>query len=310
MPDGRGRCMVEAIRFAVLGPIRAWRNGIEVDTGAPQQQAVLAALLLREGAQASVDQLIDAVWGDGPPQTAAATVRTYIYRLRQLLDGAHTGLIESVAGGYALVTGPGTVDLARFNEWVARAQTAREEHDPALAAACLREGLTLWAGTPLAGVPGRYAETRRVLLAEQRLSATEELLAQELALGRHVRAAAELSALVAENPLRERLRELLMIALYGSGRSAAALAVFRDSRRLFRDELGLDPGPGLNKIHQRILDGDRTLAETPWCSWRCTADLPSDLSALTGRTEITGHVVALLEQPDGDPLWLVRACGP
>lgn len=254
--------MTEGIRFAVLGPVRAWRGGIEARTGAPQQQAVLAALLLREGAHVSTAQLIDAVWGEEPPRSAAATVRTYIYRLRQVLDDGGEGLIASISDGYALRTHPGAVDLERCHAWLARAQTAREDGNAALAAVCLREALALWAGTPLAGVPGGFAEARRATLAELRLSVTEELLELELELGRHVRTAAELSALVAENPLRERLRELHILALYNSGRTAAAMGAYEASLRVLRDELGVGPGPGLRRIHHVMVAGQAAPVRT------------------------------------------------
>ncbi|MEU8135060.1 AfsR/SARP family transcriptional regulator [Streptodolium elevatio] len=254
--------MTGEIRFAVLGPVRAWRDNSELRTGAPQQQAVLAALLLREGAQVSTSGLIDAVWGSVPPRSAAATVRTYIYRLRQSLDDGGERLIASISDGYALRLGTDALDLARCHAWLARSQAAREEGGTALAAVCLREALALWAGTPLAGVPGQFAASWRAALADLRLALTEELLSLELELGRHVRAAAELSALVAENPLRERLRELHVLALYSSGRQAAALAALEDFRHLLRDELGVDPGPGLRRVQRIVLTGQQTYAET------------------------------------------------
>lgn len=254
--------MTGEIRFAVLGPVRAWRGTTELRTGAPQQQAVLAALLLRKGAQMSTAQLIDVVWGDEPPRSASATARTYIYRLRQSLDGGGEGLIASISDGYALSADPDSLDLARCHTWLKRSQAAREEGNPALAAVCLRESLELWSGTPLAGVPGQFAASWRTALAELRLASTEELLALELELGRHVRAAAELSALVAENPLRERLRELHVLALYSSGRQTAALAAFEDFRQLLRDELGVEPGPRLRRVQRMMLTGQHMLAET------------------------------------------------
>ncbi|WTW99413.1 winged helix-turn-helix domain-containing protein [Streptomycetaceae bacterium NBC_01309] len=254
--------MTGEIRVSVLGPVRAWRDGSELRTGAPQQQAVLAALALRESAQVSTSGLIDAVWGSAPPRSAAATVRTYIYRLRQSLDDGGERLIASISDGYALRVGPDALDLARCHAWLARSQAAREEGGTALAAVCLREALALWSGTPLAGVPGQFAAAWRAALADLRLSLTEELLSMELELGRHVRAAAELSTLVAENPLRERLRELHVLALYSSGRQAAALAALEDFRRLLRDELGIDPGPGLRRVHRIVVTGQQPFAET------------------------------------------------
>ncbi|MCT9076531.1 AfsR/SARP family transcriptional regulator [Streptomyces fulvoviolaceus] len=251
--------MTEGTQFKVLGPVRVWRNGSELDVGHPKQRAVLAALLLRDGAQAQMEDLVDAVWGDDPPQTARGVLRTYVCRLRQTLADGGQDVIHRRTGGYALVSAPETVDLRRFEQLVSLAATARGAGDPERAAGRLREGLSLWQGTPLAAIPGPYAAYTRVLLAERRLAAAEDLLACDLDLGRHAQVAAEACALAAEHPLRERLRELQMTALYGAGRQAEALAVFDTTRRLLREELGVDPSAALREVHRRVLAADPTL---------------------------------------------------
>ena len=254
--------MATGIRFVLLGPVRAWRGETELELGHPQQRAVLAALLLGEGTSRTLEELADLVWGDDPPATALSTIRTCVYRLRQALGDENGDLIRSFGRGYRLVADPEAVDVVRFKRLVSQAEAARRTADPALAETLLTEALALWTGTALAGVPGPAAAAERMLLGELRLAAVEEHLVCGLDLGRHAETAAELTYLVATHPLRERLRELLMIALYGAGRQADALAVFHDTRRVLRNELGIDPAPRLQDVHRRILQSDPELRAT------------------------------------------------
>jgi DNA-binding SARP family transcriptional activator len=291
------------VRFAVLGPVRAWRGEAELDLGHPQQRAVLAALLVRAGAQVTLEQLIDGVWGAQGPASAAKVIRSYVYQLRLVLGRDGTGHIRSASGGYILEPGP-RLDLARFADLVARARQARGDGDPAAAAALFAEGLGLWAGTALAGIPGPGAAAQRTRLGELRLSVQEDHLAATVDLGSYDQAAAELSALVAGYPLRERLRELQMHALYGAGRQAEALEAFRQAARLLRDELGIDPGPGLRTMHQRILGTDPALlspapAPLPPTTARppapVPAQLPADIAHFTGRAGELDALTALAQ---------------
>jgi len=262
LPDGllkrfhvlREDLVESSVRFAVLGPVRAWRDETEVDLGTPQQRLVCAVLLLRDGTLATLDELIRAVWDDEPPRTAASTIRTYISRLRR----AGTP-IESRSGGYALTVPAGATDLGVFRRLLATAGIAGRDGDPRAALTALTEALRLWRGTPLAGLPGDWSAAQRTRLAESRLSALADRIAVELDLGRYAEQTAELSLLVAENPLHEGFRELYMHALYGSGRQAGALATFRDVQRRLATELGVRPGPGLRTLQQRILAADPTL---------------------------------------------------
>jgi DNA-binding SARP family transcriptional activator len=293
------------VRFAVLGPVRAWRGEAELDLGQPKQRAVLAALLVREGAQATLEELIDGVWGDEAPATSAKVIRSYVYHLRLVLGRDRTGHITSAGGGYALDAGP-RLDLARFTDLAARARRARKDGDPATAAARFAESLGLWAGTPLAGIPGPYAAAQRTRLGELRLAVQEEHLAAAVDLGSYDQAAAELSALAAGHPLRERLRELQMHALYGAGRQAEALEAFRQAARLLRDELGIDPGPALRTMHQRILSADPALlhpAPDPSSPPPAMASppapipaqLPADIAHFTGRAGQLDALTALAQ---------------
>jgi DNA-binding SARP family transcriptional activator len=258
---GRGRNsngkaqMFHEVRFEVLGPVRGWHGDTELELGSPQQRAVLAMLLLARGRQVSLDGLIDGLWENDVPKSAVGTVRTYVSRLRRRVDS-----IESIGDGYALRLGPAVLDLDEFERRVSEARAARDRHDAAHGVRLLRNALGLWRGAdPLAGVPGPYADSRRVPLTELYLTATEEKLAADIALGDHAGAVAELRALLADHPFRERLTELLMLALYKSGRQAEALYVFDGVRHRLSDELAVDPGPSLQTMHRRVLQADRQL---------------------------------------------------
>ncbi|WP_031081702.1 AfsR/SARP family transcriptional regulator, partial [Streptomyces sp. NRRL WC-3549] len=199
-----------ALRFSVLGPVRAWRADEPLPTGSPQQRALLAVLLLRDGRTATAAELIDALWGDAPPSQALATVRTYASRLRKVL-GPQTLVSES--GGYALRFRREDLDLTRAQDLAAEAEKTRGG-DRLRARALINELLGLWNGEVLASVPGPHADTQRTRLEEWRLQLTETRLDLDLEVGSHAEAVSELTALTAAHPLRERLRELLMVALY------------------------------------------------------------------------------------------------
>jgi DNA-binding SARP family transcriptional activator/tetratricopeptide (TPR) repeat protein len=253
--------MASGFSFAVLGPVRAWKDGSEVGLGSRQQQAVLAVLLLRAGTHVTVEYLVDALWSADPPPSAVGTIRTYISRLRKLPGGAD--LIRSAGSAYILITPPDSLDATRFRQCVERSRQARADGDVGLAAACLREGLALWQGPPLAGVPGRFADTQRTLLEEQWLTATEDSADIDLALGRHAEVIPALTALTSEHPYRERLRALLMLALYRAGRQADALAVFDTTRQQLSTDLGIEPGAQLRELQLRILAADPGLTHVP-----------------------------------------------
>ncbi|GII54193.1 hypothetical protein Pth03_25820 [Planotetraspora thailandica] len=278
--------MGERLRFEVLGPVRAWRGADEIELGSPQQRAILGILLLQTGAAASPDQLISAIWGAAAPPAAVGMVRSYVSRLRRVLDPGHpAAVIESAGGGYVLRTGD--LDLTEFQRRLGVAREARRAGDAPAAASALRSALGLWHGTPLAGVNGEYAEFERTRLAQLRLTAIEDLAAADVDSGRHAEAAAELAEVIAEHPLRERPYELLMLALYRSGRQAEALAAFGRAQRLLADELGLDPGPDLREMQRRILASDPALigpaVPAPASAAKRPTQLPPDLPEFVGR---------------------------
>lgn len=259
---------VNTFRFAVLGPVRAWRGERELDIGSPQQRVVLAALLLRRGRPLPLGELIDAVWGEEPPAAAVSVLRTYVSRLRKVLEpdrrpAEQPRALVSVGDGYLLRVPDDGLDLAVFQRRVAEAKEARAAGDVSGAADLLRAALDGWRGAALTGVPGPLAETARSWLDEEWLAALEARLDADIELGRHHEVIAELFPLTAGHPLREELCRLLMLALYRSGRQAEALAAYRGTRAALVAELGVEPGLSLQDLHDRILAADPALMPHP-----------------------------------------------
>ncbi|MDH2425484.1 BTAD domain-containing putative transcriptional regulator [Sphaerisporangium sp. TRM90804] len=252
------------LSFAVLGPVRAWLDGRELELGTPLQRSILAMLLLREGRAVTPMEMIDAVWGEDAPPRALGALRTYVSRLRAVLEPDRSPrtrpeLLTSVGRGYALRLEPNALDLALFEHRVTAAEAERRAGDLAGAAETVRGALALWSGEPLAGAVGPYVENQRGRLVERRIGVVETLMELDLELGRHAAVIPELIALTAEHPLRERLRGQLMLAYYRCGRQADALAVFTDTRHALVEELGIDPGRELASLHQRMLAADARL---------------------------------------------------
>ncbi|WP_308315935.1 BTAD domain-containing putative transcriptional regulator [Streptomyces sp. CC228A] len=295
----------------MLGPVRAWRGGEPLPSGSPQQRALLAALLLRDGRTATAAELIDALWGPEPPSQALAAVRTYASRLRKVLPA---GVLVSESGGYALRGRADALDLNVAQELAAEAEKARAAGDRAQARALVTKALGLWDGEPLASVPGPYAQTQRARLEEWRLQLTETRLDLALECGQHAETVSELTALTAAHPLRERLRELLMLALYRSGRQAEALAVYADTRRLLADELGVDPCPELSRLQERILRADDELARpvaepSPVAPVARPAQLPATVPDFTGRAAFVRELGELLATAEGSVMAVSALAG-
>jgi DNA-binding SARP family transcriptional activator len=301
----------EPVRFALLGHVRARRGQSELDLGPPQQRAMLALLLLHRGGVVSLDELRDQMWGSSPPRTASAAIHTYASRLRRTLAGVdqrqddHSEILSS-GGGYRLPITPETLDLVAFEYRVSEARAARARGDLPRTSASLHGALALWQGRALVGVHGDFVEHERNRLEELRVITLEERIVVDLELGRHHDVLAELTGLVSTYPLRERLRELLMLSLYRAGRQADALHVYQQTRTLLNGELGIDPGPGLRSLQQKILRSDPELsvpgsglvvaAGTDGLALGTPAQLPAGLPDFTGREAELAHLLAVLRR--------------
>lgn len=258
----------EPLRVAVLGPVRAWRGEVELDLGAARKRSVFAMLAVRANQVVSREQLIDGVWGEASPTSADGSLYTYVSALRRALEPDRfrwtTGQVLTSAGsGYSLKLEPHHLDVHRFDEYREDAQRRWAAKDYHGALAALNDALALWQGDALSGIPGPFAELHRARLGELRLATVERRAEAMVTIGEHAEAAVALSALVREFPLREGLRGLLMLALHRSGRSADALEVYRDARTVLIEDLGIEPGPALRRIHEQILANDPALAPPP-----------------------------------------------
>ncbi len=245
------------MQYAILGPLAARAEGRELAPGGRKQRAVLALLLVHANELVPTARIVEELWpAERPPPTAVKTVQVYVSHLRKLLGET---AIETRGPGYVLPVGPDDLDAARFERLVGESRRLLDA-DPAAAAEAAEQALGLWRGPALADVadlPFARGEIDR--LEELRTVAREQRLEAELALGRHAQAVPELERLVEQQPLRERPRALLMLALYRSGRHAEALAAYQDVRRALVDELGLEPGQALQRLEKAILVQDAGL---------------------------------------------------
>ncbi|MFB9628242.1 BTAD domain-containing putative transcriptional regulator [Nonomuraea helvata] len=250
---------MDGVEFRLLGSVGVWDTGRWLGPSTAQQRTVLAMLLLETGRPVAVARLETALWGAEPPESSRNAVQGHISRLRRLLAPFPEVTLVTSGRGYCLTVGRDRIDLHRFRELV---REAGGETDWERASGLLRAGLALWQGVPLADVAGRWLPDVVVPgLEEERLVALERRAALDLRRERHQEVAVELAALVGENPLRERLVSLLMTALLRCDRRTEALAVFRRVRRRFAEDLGIEPGEELQRLHQAILAGRDEAAE-------------------------------------------------
>jgi YVTN family beta-propeller protein len=265
--------------YRILGPLEVRDRDRIVELGGDKQRALLALLLLHAGEVISADRLIDDLWGERPPPGAQKALQAHVSRLRKALDIDGTrairtsrdpsavranGALVTRGRGYLLDVQPGELDLDRFRELLEQGRRALAGGDPENAAEMLRTGLKLWRGPPLADLSYEaFAQGAIAELEELRLAAIEDRVDADLALGRHEQVVAELTALVEQNPLRERLRMQLMLALYRCGREPQALDIYQEYRRGLAAELGLDPSPRLRQLESAILAADRSLDAPP-----------------------------------------------
>lgn len=310
------------MEFLVLGPLEVREGDRVIPLGGAKQRALLAALLLHPNEVVSRDRLIDGVWGEQPPATAAHTVETYVSRLRRALhDTENHDVLVTHPPGYMLRIDPEELDLKRFERLAWEGHRALAERNPRAGAELLRKALALFRGPPLDDVaffPFAQPEVDR--LEEMRLAALEDRMDADLAAGRSAELVAELEALVSTFPLRERLRAQLMVALYRAGRQADALEVYRRTRQYLAEELGVEPGATLRRLEQRILLHDPSLEavspETeagvpgvyasgepaavieaaPPIAPGVNANLPRPASSFVGREREVREVVSLLRE--------------
>jgi len=294
------------VEFRVLGPLEVRAEGRVLDLGGLRQRRVLAALLLRPNRVVSMARLTAAAWDGEPPATAGRQVRNRVAALRANLT-RFGGFIDTEESGYVLRVGPGELDVAVFDELVARGRAAGD-------AAVLREALALWRGPALADLGGTVLAGEAATLEERRVAAVEDCVELELAAGRHADLVAELRGLVAAHPLRERLVGHLMTALHRCGRQPEALAVYRELADRLADELGIDPSPALRRLHGALRGGAGTAADKPAGQPTGPAagevpprQLPAEGGCFTGRAADLARLDGMLSSGPADTAIVISA---
>jgi DNA-binding SARP family transcriptional activator len=252
------------LSFRILGPVEVLRDGRPLPLGSAKQRALLVCLLIRRGQTVPAGQLVDDLWAEEPPPSAEHQIHVYVSRLRKILDEDGLRPLVTRAPGYALEIGDADEVDAEVFERALRDARGRSADRPADALGALDGALRLWRGPSLADLRSEpFAGPVATRLEELRAVAEEERIGALLALGRHGETIPELEAVVDRYPLRERLRELQMLALYRSGRQAEALSAFETARRTLAEELGIDPSPTLRALEGAILRHDEELAAPP-----------------------------------------------
>ncbi|TCP50815.1 putative ATPase [Tamaricihabitans halophyticus] len=300
------------MRFGVLGPLAVWNaDGTEVAVPGRKVRALLANLLVLDGKPVSADRLMEHLWGADQPGNPAGALQAKVSQLRRVLDEVEPGgrqLLTAGPSGYALRLDQATVDANQFAELV---RDARQQPDPGVRAKLLREALDLWRGAAYADFADEeFARSTIDRLEESRRAAWDDAVQARLELGQHAELIGELSDALVHDPLRERLRALHMHALYLAGRQADALHSFDQLREHLAEELGLDPGPEISELRQRILRQDPTLrlAEPAHDTTRHTpprTNLPLPATEIIGRQAELSSIVATLH-----PGRLVTLLGP
>jgi DNA-binding SARP family transcriptional activator len=289
--------MVVAVEFRILGPLEVSDGDRRFDLGGTRHQAVLAMLLLSADRAVTVDRLLEAMYGEDLPSTPRSQVQIAISALRRKLAAHdHASAIFTREQGYVLHLGDGWLDSRRFEELAAAGRAAASAGQLEEAVASYRDAERLWRGPALAGLDSTVIQAAAARLDEQRLAVTEDRLEIELDLGRHRELVGELTELARAYPLRERLRGQLMLALYRCERSAEALAIYRQAREVMVEELGIEPGEQLRKLHHAILTGSPSLG-LPAVARQVQRPvptiprlLPADVADFTGRAAQLGQI--------------------
>ena len=291
------------MEFGILGPVEVLHQGTPVRLLGTKERLLLARLLIQPGVVVSTDALIDALWRAEPPENARNALQAVVTRLRRTLGLPARELLRARPPGYLLAVDRAQVDACRFEDLVT-AGRQRLPDDPQAASAVLDDALRLWRGAALHDVAEEeFARAEIDRLDALRMTALEARIDAELALNRHTDVLAELTALVAEHPLREHLRSQLMLALYRSGRQADALEVYRQTRAALVEELGVEPGPELTTLYQQMLRQDAAVAPPRPVSVR--ARLPARITPFIGRAAELADLCAVLRRSR-----LVTVLGP
>jgi DNA-binding SARP family transcriptional activator/tetratricopeptide (TPR) repeat protein len=301
----------------LLGPVQAWQGETELDLGSAHRRTVLAALAMSPNRTVSREELIDAVWGEAPPQSAQGSIYTYVSGLRRSLEpgrakGEGPQLLASIGSGYSLCLDAEAIDVHHFEALRERAQGQQSSGDLRGARETLDEALGLWHGVPLSGLPGPFAAAQRARLGEVRLATIERRAEIVLESDGHHELVAELTALTREHPFRETLRGLLMRALARSDRRTEAIAVYVDLRDRLVESSGTEPGPVLRRLYEQLLDKPAVPpAPKPAPTARVTrfpvASLPDRTDIFVGRDAelaLLRETVAGLLDGAGRSLWL------
>ncbi|WP_414167389.1 AfsR/SARP family transcriptional regulator [Streptoverticillium reticulum] len=306
------------VEFKVLGPLAALADGRALPLGGPKQRTLLAMLLVNAGTPVSVDRLSDAVWGVAPPASAQANVRSYVAVLRRVLNPASGEDRLSLGhGGYRLQLRNGELDLHRFDELAARGRAALAGGEHRAAAQALQEALALWRGAPYEGVvhhDALHIEAARI--EEARLAALEDYAEARLALGEPRELTGLLRTEVARYPLRESLWARLMVAQYRWHGPGDALKSYARARAVLRDELGLEPGSELRRLHRAVLARDPALGAPPdpappvhaGVVWQFRSQLPADETDFVGRDRVLARARGLLDPSPGAPFRTGSPC--
>jgi predicted ATPase/DNA-binding SARP family transcriptional activator len=293
------------VDFRILGPLEIWDDGRPLAIGSAKQRALLAILLLNANRVVPTSRLIELLWGDEPSETVANTLQVAVSQLRKILEKDHPRgtpyqVLVSQPPGYLLRVAADQLDLYRFEQLRHEADQASQGADPDTTADRLREALNLWRGPALADVASQpFALAEATRLNELRIQTLEDRIEAELSLGRHGDLIGELQALVTEYPLRERLRGQLMLALYRSGRQAEASDLFHKTRAVLVDQLGMEPGPDLQKLFKSILNQDPGLNLAPARTVkppRSADNLPIQLTSFIGRADEIAQIKQLFSQ--------------